>query len=67
MYTAGAAKTTFPRWSVGTIKSLCLGGAGLLADLEALGLIERLLDRRIQIPDVYWNGFGRRDGVKPLK
>lgn len=50
-------------------QSLSLGGAGLLADLEALGLIERLRDGRIQMPDVYriGFGFGRRGGVKPLK
>ena len=50
-------------------QSLSLGGSGLLADLESLGLIERLRDRRIQMPDVYriGFGFGRRGGVKPLK
>lgn len=45
------------------------GSAGLLDDLEGLGLIERLRDQRIQMPDVYriGFGFGRRGGVKPLK
>lgn len=50
-------------------QSLSQGSAGLLEDLEALGLIERLRDQRIQMPDVYrlGFGFGRRGGVKPLK
>ncbi|MFZ4859785.1 MAG: hypothetical protein ACOYL3_25720 [Desulfuromonadaceae bacterium] len=50
-------------------QSLSLGADGVLADLEALGLIERLRDGRIQMPDVYriGFGFGRRGGVKPLK
>lgn len=50
-------------------QSLGLGAVGLLADLEALGLLERLRDQRIQMPDVYriGFGFGRRGGVKPLK
>ncbi len=50
-------------------QNLNLGGAGLLNDLAALGLIERLRDQRIQMPDVYrlGFGFGRRGGVKPLK
>ena len=50
-------------------QSLGLGSAGLLVDLESLGLIERLRDQRIQMPDVYriGFGFGRRGGVKPLK
>lgn len=50
-------------------QSLGMGGAGLLEDLRSLGLIERLRDQRIQMPDVYrlGFGFGRRGGVKPLK
>jgi hypothetical protein len=42
---------------------------GVLNDLEALGLIKRLSDRRVQMPDVYRIAFGlgRRGGVKPLK
>lgn len=50
-------------------QSLGLGAAGLLEDLRALGLIERLRDGRIQMPDVYriGFGFGRRGGVRPLK
>jgi hypothetical protein len=44
-------------------------GEGILNDLEALGLIQRLSLRRIQMPDVYRIAFGlgRRGGVKPLK
>lgn len=50
-------------------QSLSLGATGLLDDLQSLGLIERLRDQRIQMPDVYriGFGFGRRGGVKPLK
>ena len=50
-------------------QSLGMGSAGLLEDLRSLGLIERLRDQRIQMPDVYrlGFGFGRRGGVKPLK
>jgi hypothetical protein len=45
------------------------GGAGILGDLESLGMLERLEGKRIQMPDVYRVafGFGRRGGVKPLK
>ena len=50
-------------------QSLSLGATGLLEDLQALGLIERLRDQRVQMPDVYriGFGFGRKGGVKPLK
>jgi hypothetical protein len=50
-------------------QSLSLGAAGLLEDLQALGLIERLRDRRVQMPDVYRIGFGlgRKGGLQPLK
>lgn len=43
--------------------------AGVLKDLAALGLIKRLNDQRVQMPDVYRIAFGlgRRGGVKPLK
>jgi hypothetical protein len=43
------------------------GVFGVLKDLEGLGLIDRLSDDRINIPDVYRVGFGikRRGGVKP--
>jgi hypothetical protein len=42
---------------------------GVLQDLEDLGVIQRMSDGRIQMPDVYRIafGFGRRGGVKPLK
>jgi hypothetical protein len=50
-------------------QNLELGAKGILRDLELLGLIQRLLDQRIQMPDVYRIAFGlgRRGGVKPLK
>ena len=45
------------------------GPEGILEDLEGLGLIQRLRDGRIQMPDVYRIAFGlgRKGGVKPLK
>lgn len=45
------------------------GPAGLLIDLEALGMVQRMDGRRIQMPDVFRVAFGlgRRGGVKPLK
>jgi hypothetical protein len=45
------------------------GPAGLLVDLEALGMVKREEGRRIQMPDVFRVAFGlgRRGGVKPLK
>lgn len=45
------------------------GEQGILQDLADLGVIQRLTDKRIQMPDVYRIafGFGRRGGVKPLK
>ena len=45
------------------------GAEGVLADLESLGLVKRMSDRRVQMPDVYRIAFGlgRRGGVKPLK
>jgi len=45
------------------------GYEGVLLDLMELGLIQRLTDGRIQMPDVYRIAFGlgRRGGVKPLK
>ena len=46
-----------------------LGANGILRDLELLGIVQRLVDQRIQMPDVYRIAFGlgRRGGVKPLK
>lgn len=45
------------------------GPEGILKDLEGLGIIQRLRDGRIQMPDVYRIAFGlgRKGGVKPLK
>jgi hypothetical protein len=45
------------------------GPEGILKDLEELGLIQRLRDGRIQMPDVYRIAFGlgHKGGVKPLK
>lgn len=50
-------------------QNLDSGPAGILGDLESLGMLERLEGKRIQMPDVYRVafGFGRRGGVKPLK
>ena len=50
-------------------RHLAEGLEGVLRDLEELGLIQRLSDGRIQMPDVYRIAFGlgRRGGVKPLK
>ena len=48
---------------------LAEGTEGLFRDLQELGLIHRLTDGRIQMPDVYRIAFGlgRRGGVRPLK
>ena len=45
------------------------GPKGILNDLEALGVIQFLSGRRVQMPDVYRIAFslGRRGGVKPLR
>lgn len=45
------------------------GADGALVDLEDLGLLHRLRDGRIQMPDVYRIAFGlgRKGGVKPLR
>ena len=50
-------------------QNLDQGSNGVLLDLESLGLVQRMQDRRIQMPDVYRlaYGLGRRGGVKPLK
>ncbi len=50
-------------------QNLDLGATGILRDLELLGIVQRLIDQRIQMPDVYRIAFGlgRRGGVKPLK
>lgn len=45
------------------------GASGILLDLEALGMVQRMDAKRIQMPDVFRVafGFGRRGGVKPLQ
>jgi len=45
------------------------GNSGILIDLESLGMLNRLENKRIQMPDVYRVAFGlgRRGGVKALK
>lgn len=45
------------------------GPEGVLQDIAGLGLIQRLHDGRIQMPDVYRIAFGlgRRGGVPPLR
>jgi hypothetical protein len=45
------------------------GFEGVLMELESLGLIKRLPDKRVQMPDVYRIAFGlgRRGGVKPVR
>lgn len=50
-------------------QNLELGATGILRDLELLGIVQRLTDLRLQMPDVYRIAFGlgRRGGVKPLK
>lgn len=50
-------------------QNILQGAPGILVDLEALGLVQRLERGRIQMPDVYRVafGFGRRGGVKPLR
>ncbi|HNN98226.1 MAG TPA: hypothetical protein PKI03_38440 [Pseudomonadota bacterium] len=45
------------------------GVEGVLSDLASLGLVKRLADGRVQMPDLYRIAFGlgRRGGVKRLK
>jgi hypothetical protein len=45
-----------------------LGPEGVLEDLIDLGIVERIRDGRINLPDVYRVGYGigRRGGVKPV-
>jgi len=45
------------------------GPAGLVVDLEVLGIVQRMDGKRVQMPDVFRVAFGRgrRGGVKPLK
>jgi hypothetical protein len=50
-------------------RHLADGPEGILEDLKELGIIARLSDGRVQMPDVYRIAFGlgRKGGVKPLK
>ena len=43
------------------------GPEGVREDLEKLGLLQRMRDGRVNMPDLYRVGFGlgRRGGVKP--
>ncbi|MCY0854075.1 hypothetical protein [Cupriavidus sp. D39] len=45
------------------------GLEGVLKNLVELGIVNRLKDGRVQMPDVYRIAFGlgRHGGVKPLK
>ena len=49
--------------------NLSQGSSGVLMDLQSLGLMQRLKDGRIQMPDIYRRafGFGRHGGLKPVK
>ena len=49
--------------------NLSQGVSGVLVDLQLLGLVQRLINGRIQMPDVYRLAFGlgRRGGQKPMK
>jgi hypothetical protein len=60
---SGEAAVKLPPQNVGQ------GPSGILLDLEALGMVQRLEGKRIQMPDVFRVafGFGRRGGVTPLK
>ena len=48
-------------------RRLDAGAEGVRLDLESLGVLQRLLDDRVNIRDVYRVGYGlgRRGGVKP--
>lgn len=48
---------------------IAMGAEGVLKDLMDLGLVERLKDKRINLPDVYRVGYGmgRKGGVKPVR
>ena len=45
------------------------GAEGVRVDLESLGVLQRLLDNRVNIRDVYRVGYGlgRMGGVKPSR
>ena len=50
-------------------RRLAEGAAGVRLDLESLGVLQRLLDGRVNLRDVYRVGYGlgRRGGVKPVR
>ena len=50
-------------------RHLADGEEGVRRDLEAQGVFQRLLDGRVNIPDVYRVGYGlgRRGGVRPVQ
>ena len=45
------------------------GPDGVRSDLESLGIFQRLLDGRVNIPDVFRVGYGlgRKGGVRPIR
>ena len=45
------------------------GASGVRLDLESLGVFQRLLDGRVNIPDVFRVGYGlgRKGGVRPIR
>jgi hypothetical protein len=47
---------------------IALGARGVFEDLMNLGLVERISDERVNLPDVYRVGYsiGRRGGVRPV-
>ena len=50
-------------------RSIDRGGDGLIEDLIELGMLLRLPDDRLQMPDVYRIAFGlgRKGGVRPIR
>lgn len=50
-------------------RNLHRGADGVRIDLESLGIFQRLLDGRVNMPDVFRVGYGlgRRGGVKPVR
>jgi hypothetical protein len=71
--TIGSLRTRLASQDAAMVKlppqNLEQGATGLLDDLAALGLVKRMNDKRIQMPDVYRIAFGlgRKGGVKPVK
>ena len=50
-------------------RNLHRGADGVRIDLESLGIFQRLLDGRVNMPDVFRVGYGlgRKGGVKPVR